>query len=83
MRIGNKAFRTILDKDQKSKNSLDHDLSRMVRMRPFVKEVLSKTYLFQNLNADQINFIAASLEQEAHFKKDDYIIHEGNPGNAS
>lgn len=55
----------------------------MVRMRPFVKEVLSKTYLFQNLNADQINFIAASLEQEAHFKKDDYIIHEGNPGNAS
>jgi len=47
-------------------------------MRPFVKGVLAKTYLFQNLTEEQSNFIAASLEQEQFYKKGSKIINEGD-----
>jgi CRP-like cAMP-binding protein len=51
-------------------------------MRPFVKEVLVKTYLFQDLTPEQTDFIAAMLEKETLFRKDQYIIHEGDQDNS-
>jgi hypothetical protein len=44
----------------------------------FELQVLSKTYLFQNLTADQINFVAAMLDKQTLYPKDTYIIHEGD-----
>jgi CRP-like cAMP-binding protein len=43
--------------------------------------VLSKTYLFQDLDPDQINFISALLEKEMFVAKDNVILHEGDSGN--
>ncbi len=46
--ISSKTFQGILSKEENDDdNKLDFDIARMSRMRPFVKEVLSNTYLFQ------------------------------------
>lgn len=50
----------------------------MGQMRPFVKQVLSKTYLFQDLSEEQMNYIASLLDKELIFRRDQYIIHEGD-----
>ena len=50
-------------------------------MRPFVKEVLGKTYLFQGLSPEQIDHVASLLEHKETIAKDDYIIYQGGTGN--
>eukprot|EP01118_Nematostelium_gracile_P002122 TRINITY_DN1227_c0_g1_i1.p1 TRINITY_DN1227_c0_g1~~TRINITY_DN1227_c0_g1_i1.p1 ORF type:complete len:1049 (-),score=230.27 TRINITY_DN1227_c0_g1_i1:34-2751(-) len=78
--ISTKAFHNIVNRDQPIERTRDFetDLARLAKMRPFVKTVLAKTYLFQNLTEDQSNFIAASLETEQFYEKGSYIIHEGD-----
>jgi len=49
-------------------------------MRPFVAKTLAKTYLFQDLNVDQIDHIASLCETEVGYEKGSYIIHEGDRG---
>jgi len=76
--IRSELFKNILNRDGESNEMhIDSDISRMDRMRPFVQEVLSRTYLFQNLTPDQVNYIAALLEKQNIYSKDSYIIHEG------
>jgi len=53
-------------------------LTRMAKMRPFVRDVLLKTYLFQNLTVDQINFLASMLEKQNLYRKDEVVIQEGD-----
>eukprot|EP01119_Soliformovum_irregulare_P016677 TRINITY_DN4868_c0_g2_i3.p1 TRINITY_DN4868_c0_g2~~TRINITY_DN4868_c0_g2_i3.p1 ORF type:complete len:1018 (-),score=260.94 TRINITY_DN4868_c0_g2_i3:72-3125(-) len=72
-------FRRVLEKDGLEEVArLDMDLRRINRMRPFVKDVLSKTYLFQGLTEEQITFISANLEQHVRFPSSTYIIQEGD-----
>lgn len=65
LKIGCLEFRSIIENDREGRDiDFDFDLARMTRMRPFVKEILSKTYLFQHLSSEQINLIASLLQQE-------------------
>ena len=64
--------------DRNKEMFLDYDISRIARMRPFVKEVLQKNYLFKNLSIDQINFIASMLDTQTRYHKDQVIIFEGS-----
>jgi len=69
-------------KDDPPELSLDYDIARISKMRPFVREVLATTYLFQDLSSEQIDYIAALLETESLYKKDQYVIHEGDQDNS-
>jgi hypothetical protein len=90
LKLSATTFRNIISKLEGKEKEFEYDISKISRMRPFVKEgnnklckladetsVLSKTYLFQGLTEEQINMIAASLEQQRLYTKDTYVIHEG------
>lgn len=77
-KIDSTTFKYILSRTRKTNNSIEVDIARMARMRPFVQKVLAKTYLFQNLSPDQINFVACILEKQHVFQTDEVIIHEGD-----
>lgn len=49
MKVQSQMFKNVVARDGEAniEKKIDGDISRMSRMRPFVKEVLSKTYLFQ------------------------------------
>lgn len=71
-------FKSVLDHAEVNvSNPIKKDLDRVTKMKSFIKEVLQKTFLFQNMTEDQINFLAGMMENEYVFQKDQYIIHEG------
>jgi len=80
--ISSTIFKAIMSKEDHPDVSLDYDIARISKMRPFVREVLAKTYLFQDLSSEQIDYIAALLEKESMYKKDQFVIHEGDQDNS-
>lgn len=56
---------------------IHQDLERVAKKKSFIKSVLQKTYLFQDMTEDQINFLAGTIDREYVFQPNEYIIHEG------
>jgi len=70
-------FKHILEKDVAIDTKQFYtDVSRITRMRPFVANTLAKTYLFQDLSAEQIDHIASLCENEVYREKGTYIIKQ-------
>ncbi|PRP78065.1 hypothetical protein PROFUN_14039 [Planoprotostelium fungivorum] len=71
-------FRNIIQRDELQESRIDYDIEKITRNREFVRSVLSETYLFKDVNTEQINAIAAMLEEPRIFSKDSILIKEGD-----
>ncbi|PRP76250.1 hypothetical protein PROFUN_07772 [Planoprotostelium fungivorum] len=72
------AFKNIIRKDELQGSRIDYDVAKIARNREFVHQVLSSTYLFQDLNNQQAETICSMLEDEKRFPRDFVIFREGD-----
>jgi CRP-like cAMP-binding protein len=56
--------------------ALERDLEQLARMRPKVKTVLSRTYLFSGLSEEQTMYVACLLSAEKTFRTGEIIVYD-------
>jgi len=56
---------------------LESDVTRIAKYRPFLRDSLFRSFLFRQLKLDQIEAVAAIIEQERTYQKDELIFEQG------
>jgi len=58
--------------------AIEMDLEKVQKYRPFLRDSLSRSSLFNRLRDEQIQALAVTIKEERVYKKDDVIFRQGD-----
>jgi len=57
---------------------LEADLQKVQKYRPFIRELLCKSFLFRHLKPDQVEVVATLIDEERYFRKNQVVFRQGD-----